>query len=40
VMLDLWANGTFSTIAALGVIMTIISTAVALVLLRVGRARR
>ena len=37
VMLDLWANGTFSTIAALGVVMTAISTAVAMVLLWVGR---
>ena len=40
VMLDLWANGTFSTIAALGVIMTVVSTAVAMVLLRVGRGPR
>lgn len=37
VMLDLWYNGTFSTIAALGVIMTTITTTVALLLLWVGR---
>lgn len=37
VMLDLWANGTFATIAALGVIMTLVSTTVALLLLWVGR---
>ncbi|MET7335427.1 iron ABC transporter permease [Nonomuraea sp. NPDC005650] len=37
VMLDLWANGTFSTIAALGVIMALVSTAVAMILLWVGR---
>ena len=38
VMLDLWANGTFSTIAALGVVMAAVSTAVAMVLLWVGRS--
>lgn len=37
VMLDLWLNGTFSTIAALGVIMTAITTSVAMLLLWVGR---
>lgn len=37
VMLDLWANGTFATIAALGVIMTLVSTTVAMLLLWVGR---
>lgn len=40
VMLDLWANGTFSTIAALGVVITLISTAVAMLLLWVGRTSR
>ena len=38
VMLDLWVNGTFSTIAALGVVMAAISTAVAMLLLWVGRS--
>lgn len=37
VMLDLWVNGTFSTIAALGVVMTLVSAAVAMLLLWVGR---
>lgn len=37
IMLDLWYNGTFSTIAALGVVMTIVTTAVALLLLWTGR---
>ncbi|MFT4230228.1 MAG: iron ABC transporter permease [Microbacterium sp.] len=37
IMLDLWYNGTFSTIAALGVIMTVVTTAVAMLLLWTGR---
>lgn len=35
VMLDEWASGTFPTIAALGVVMTVVSTVVVLVALRV-----
>lgn len=37
VMLDLWYNGTFSTIAALAVVMTLVTTSVAMLLLWVGR---
>ncbi|MEV1025184.1 iron ABC transporter permease [Streptomyces sp. NPDC050264] len=37
VMIDLWANGSFATIAALGVVMTVVTSAVAGFLLLGGR---
>ncbi|WP_054679835.1 ABC transporter permease [Microbacterium sp. No. 7] len=39
VMIDLWQNGTFPTIAALGVIMTVVTTTVTLLLMFFGNRR-